>query len=71
MIIVLANKSITTCSFTSLLVYDFKSKQLLKATFKMYSKRISLEIYYTHHDTSDFTFHHKVNSRFSPANFGY
>ena len=46
-----------------------KSKRLLKVTFKLCRKPISLKIYYTHHEMTDFTVHQKINSQPGPASF--
>ena len=70
MIIVLANKSITMHSFTLL------SVSLMVSSLNDYWKpllnhvgSLSLEIYYTLHEMTDFTIHQKVNSQPSPTNF--
>ena len=73
MIIVLANKPILMHSLTllSVSVMILSIKTLLKVTFELCRKSVSLEIYYIHHEMTDFTFHQKVNYQPSPANFGY
>ena len=48
------DKSIMTHSIT-LLSLSVKSKRLLKATFESCRKPISHEIYYTHHEMTNFT----------------
>ena len=59
-IIILANESIVTRSFS--INDDFKSKRLLKGTFN-HVGNLSLKIYYTCHEMTDFSVYQK--SQFS------